>query len=161
MKTALVVGNPKGKSRTLDAGRLVATKLTGRPPDTVIDLVDLGPGILEFGNAAVAQAIESVRRANVLIVASPTFKATYTGLLKVFLDQFPPDGLAGIVSFPLMLGAGPAHALAPELTLRPVLVELGAICPAVGLYLIDKSYDADARLDAWIARAKPWLPAQP
>ena len=60
-----------------------------------------------------------------------------------------------------MLGAGPAHALAPELTLRPVLIELGAICPAVGLCSIDKNYDTHARLDAWIARAKPWLPAQP
>ena len=96
MKTALIVGNPKAKSRTLDADLLMATKLTGRPPDTVIDLVDLEPGMLEFGNAAVAQAIESVRQANVLIVASPTFKATYTGLLKVFLDQFPPDGLGPV-----------------------------------------------------------------
>jgi FMN reductase len=39
-----------------------------------------------------------------------------------------------------------------------VLVELGAICPAVGLYLIDKSFAEDPRLDAWIARAKPLLP---
>ena len=83
MKTALIVGNLKAKSRTLDPGLLMATKLTGRPPDTVIDLGDFGPGILEFGNTAIAQAIESVRQANVLIVASPTFKATYTGLLKV------------------------------------------------------------------------------
>lgn len=160
MKTALVVGNPKPKSRTLDAGILVATKLAGKPPDTVLDLVMFGPALLEFGNASIAEAIASVRQANVLIVASPTFKATYTGLLKVFLDQFPPDGLAGIISLPVMLGAGPAHALAPELSLKPVLVELGAICPTAGLYLIDKSYDTDPRLDAWIARAKSWLYAR-
>ena len=63
MKSALVVGNPKAKSRTLDAGLLVATKLTGNPPDTVLDLVELEPGILEFGNTAVAEAIASVRQA--------------------------------------------------------------------------------------------------
>jgi FMN reductase len=157
MKTAVIVGNPKPKSRTLDAGMLVARKLTGAEPDTVIDLIDFGAALLEFGNADVASAIATIQRADTIIVASPTFKATYTGLLKLFLDQFPPDALAGITAFPIMLGAGPAHLLAPELLLKPVLVELGAICPTVGLYLIDKSFAEDPRLDAWVARAKPLL----
>ena len=159
MKTVLIVGNPKPKSRTLDAGVLVTRKLTVSDPNTVYDLVDFGAGLLEFGNAAVAAAIQTAQAADVLIVASPTFKATYTGLLKLFLDQFPSDGLAGVTAFPLMLGAGPAHLLAPDLLLKPVLVELGAICPAVGLYLIDKSFAEDPRLDAWIERAKRVLPA--
>jgi FMN reductase len=137
---------------------LVAKKLTGAEPDTVFDLVELGPALLEWGNARLNATIEMVRGCNVLIVASPTFKASYTGLLKLFLDQIPSDGLAGITAFPVMLGAGPAHLLAPELLLKPVLVELGAICPAVGLYLIDKSFAEDPRLDQWIARAKPLLP---
>ncbi|HEY1502677.1 MAG TPA: NAD(P)H-dependent oxidoreductase [Stellaceae bacterium] len=158
MRMAVVVGNPKAKSRTLEAGVLVAKKLTGAEPDVVLDLVELGPALLEWGNAQLNAAIETVRGCNVIIVASPTFKATYTGLLKLFLDQIPSDGLAGITAFPVMLGAGPAHLLAPELLLKPVLVELGAICPAVGLYLIDKSFAEDPRLDAWIARAKPLLP---
>jgi FMN reductase len=157
MKTSVVVGNPKPKSRTLDAALLLATKLTGRDPDSVFDLVDFGSALLEFGDPAVSKAIETVRQSDTLFVASPTFKATYTGLLKHFLDQFPPDALAGVTAFPLMLGAGPAHLLAPELLLKPVLVELGAICPAVGLYLIDKSFAEDPRLDAWVARAKPLL----
>jgi FMN reductase len=137
---------------------LVAKKLTGAEPDVVLDLVELGPALLEWGNAKLNTAIETVRGCNVLICASPTFKATYTGLLKLFLDQIPSDGLAGITAFPVMLGAGPAHLLAPDLLLKPVLVELGAICPMVGLYLIDKSFAEDPRLDAWIARAKPLLP---
>jgi FMN reductase len=157
MKTAVIVGNPKAKSRTLEAALLVATKLTGQEPETVLDLIDFGPALLEFGNTAVADAIAAVRHADTLIVASPTFKATYTGLLKLFLDQFPPDGLAGVTAFPLMLGAGPAHALAPDLLLKPVLVELGAICPTVGLYLIDKTFAEDPALDKWLARAKPLL----
>jgi FMN reductase len=158
MRTAVIVGNPKAKSRTLEAGLLVAKKLTGAEPDHVLDLVEFGPALLEWGNAKLNAAIEMVRGCNVIIVASPTFKATYTGLLKLFLDQIPSDGLAGITAFPVMLGAGPAHLLAPDLLLKPVLVELGAICPAVGLYLIDKSFAEDPRLDQWIARAKPLLP---
>jgi FMN reductase len=57
-----------------------------------------------------------------------------------------------------MLGGGPAHALAPDLLLKPVLVELGAICPAAGLYLLDKSYAEDAKLDQWVSRARSVLP---
>jgi|SRR6185312_12644279 FMN reductase len=158
MRTAVIVGNPKAKSRTLEAGVLVAQKLTGAEPDLTLDLIEMGPALLEFGNAKVNEAIEAVRRCNVIVCASPTFKATYTGLLKLFLDQIPSDGLAGITAFPVMLGAGPAHLLAPDLLLKPVLVELGAICPAVGLYLIDKSFAEDPRLDTWVARAKPLLP---
>ncbi len=160
MKIAVVAGNPKAKSRTLDAGILVARKLTDRDPDLVIDVVDLGAGLLEFGNATVAAAVQSIQQSDVVVFASPTYKATYTGLLKLFLDQFPSDALAGVTAFPVMLGAGPAHAMAPDLLLKPVLVELGATCPAAGLYLIDKSYAEDPRLDAWIAKAKPLLGAR-
>jgi FMN reductase len=157
MRIAVLVGNPKAKSRTLDAAILVARKLSGEQPHLVVDLADLGSGLLEWGNETVTRSIEAVQKADLLVVASPTYKATYTGLLKLFLDQIPSGGLKGIISFPLMLGAGPAHALAPELLLRPVLVELGAVCPAAGLYLIDKTYDQDPRLDEWVATNRRFL----
>jgi FMN reductase len=160
MKTAVVVGNPKPKSRTLDAGVLVASKLTGADPAIVLDVVDLGPGLLAFGDANVAAAIEAIRQCDVVVFASPTYKATYTGLLKLFLDQIPSDGLFGVTAFPVMLGAGPAHAMAPDLLLKPVLVELGATCPAAGLYLIDKTFAEDPRLDTWVSRSKPLLPSR-
>jgi FMN reductase len=38
---------------------------------------------------------------------------------------FAGGTLEGIVAVPLMLGAGPGHALAPEVFLKPVLAELG------------------------------------
>ncbi len=159
LKTVVVVGNPKPRSRTYEAGVLVARKLTGREPDDIIDVIDLGAGLLESGNPTVAAALQRLQNADVAIIASPTYKATYTGLLKMFLDLLPPDALARVTAFPVMLGAGPAHALAPELLLKPVLVELGATCPAQGLSLIDKSFAEDPRLDAWVARAKTRLPA--
>jgi len=141
MRVAVVAGNPKPQSRTLDAANRVARALTGQDPDVVVDVIGLGPGLLGWGDAGVAAAVESVRSADVAVFASPTFKATYTGVLKLFLDQFATaEGLAGVVAVPVMLGAGPGHALAPDLLLKPVLVELGASCPAPGLYLIDSTY---------------------
>ncbi|MBT3553734.1 MAG: NADPH-dependent oxidoreductase [Rhodospirillaceae bacterium] len=159
MNMVVVVGNPKPKSRTMEAGILAAKGLAGGEPDLVIDLADLGAGLLEWGNKDVEEAVASVSGANAVIFASPTYKATYTGLLKLFLDQIPYDGLAGVIGLPLMLGAAPNHALAPELTLKPVLVELGAICPARGLYLLDSNYAEDPALKKWIERTQPLLRA--
>jgi FMN reductase len=157
--TVVVVGNPKPMSRTRAAAELVAEKLTGVPPEYVIDVVDLGPGLLGWGDPKVAEAKAIVKSAGSLVVASPTFKATYTGLLKLFLDQFGQGELGQVTTFPLMLGAAYTHALAPELTLRPVLVEIGASCPAPGLYLLDSDYETSPDLEKWLEIARRFVPA--
>jgi FMN reductase len=152
---AVIVGNPKSQSRTRDAAERLASALGATP--TTIELSELGAGLLGFGDPVVASAVAAVQDADFVIAASPTFKGTYSGLLKLFLDQFATaTGLAGQVAVPLMLGAGPAHALAPELSLKPVLVELGAICPAQGLYQLDSRYAEEGALDRWV---DAWAPA--
>ena len=156
--SVVVVGNPKPNSRTRAAAELVATKLTGTAPTHVIDVVDLGAGLLGWGDPKVAEAKEIVKSGELLVVASPTYKATYTGLLKLFLDQFGAGELGQIPTFALMLGGSPAHALAPELTLRPVLVEIGASCPAPALYLLDSEYETSPDLEAWLAIARRHVP---
>ncbi|MFJ9587887.1 NADPH-dependent FMN reductase [Streptomyces acidicola] len=160
MTVTVVVGNPKPASRTQAAATLLAEKLGGRAPgsgaDHTFDLIELGPGLLGWGDESVAAAVKTVQSSSLVVFASPTFKATYTGLLKLFLDQFAGGtGLRGVVAVPLMLGAGPAHALAPELTLRPVLAELGGTCAVPGLYLRDSSFSDDPALDAYVER---WAP---
>jgi FMN reductase len=155
MGIAVVTGNPKPGSRTLEAAVLVATKLGGSEPDVVVDVVDLGPGLLGWDDPDVTAAIAAVKASSAVVVASPTFKATYTGLLKLFLDQIPTNGLAGVVGIPMMLGGRPDHALAPELLLKPVLVELGATCPTKGLFMLDTEYADPAALQPWIDVAGP------
>ncbi len=159
MGTIAVVGNPKPRSRTRAAAELVVERLTGAPPDVVVDVIDLGAGLLGWGDPAVGAAVEALEAADVAVVASPTYKATYTGLLKLFLDQVGTGDLAGVVAVPLMLGGGPTHYLAPELLLKPVLVELGATAPTRGLYLVEKSWDDPAALDPWLATAAPQVAA--
>jgi len=153
MTVTVVAGNPKPASRTLAAARLLAEQITGAPVDNAVDVITLGPGLLGWGDDAVAAAVKTVQSSDLVIFASPTFKATYTGVLKLFLDQFATgDGLKGVVAVPLMLGAGPAHALAPELLLKPVLVELGATVPVQGLYLDEKSWEDPESTREWLDR---------
>jgi len=157
--TVVVVGNPKPGSRTLAAATTVARELTGAEPDLVVDLATFGAALLDWHSAEVADLVARVGEADLAIVASPTYKGAYTGLLKLFLDRFAGGtGLRGL-AVPLMLGAGPAHALAPELTLRPVLTELGATVPGRGLYVLDTKYDAPASYADWLAATRPVVAA--
>lgn len=158
-RTAVVVGNPKPQSRTLAAAVHVARELTGAEPDLVVDLATLGPVLLDWKDPAVADLVAEVGGADLVIVASPTFKGTYTGLLKLFLDRFAVDGLRG-VAVPVMLGAGGQHALAPELSLRPVLTEIGATVPSRALYVLDTKYDDPGAYTDWLAVARPRITAQ-
>jgi FMN reductase len=155
---AVVVGNPKPQSRTLDAATYVARELSGQEPDLVVDLAELGARLLDWQDETVAGLVTEVGAADLVVFASPTYKAAYTGLLKLFLDRFKTDGLGGI-AIPLMLGGGPGHALAPELTLRPVLTEIGGIVPTKGLYVVDSAYDDPEAYAHWLGLARPVVSA--
>ena len=157
--TAVVVGNPKPASRTLAAATYLARSLTSAEPDLVVDLATLGPAILDWSDETVAGLVKEVGAADLVVVASPTYKGAYTGLLKLFLDRFAGGtGLGGVV-VPLMLGGSPAHALAPELTLRPVLTELGGTVPGRGLYVVDSRHDDPAAYADWLAATSPAVTA--
>ena len=151
---AVVVGNPKAGSRTLAAATYLARELAGEP-DLVVDLATLGSAILDWSDPTVADLVAKVGAADLVVVASPTYKATYTGLLKLFLDRFAGGtGLSGI-AVPLMLGGGPAHSLAPELALRPLLTEIGGTVPGRGLYVLDAQHDDPAAYADWLDRNRP------
>ena len=158
-RTTIVVGNPKPRSRTsataATVAAFVADQLKASPEITTIELPDLGTGLLGWGDEAVGQAVAAAKEADLLVVASPTYKATFTGLLKLFLDQIGADELAGVATVPVMVGASAAHALAVEVHLRPVLVELGAAVPTRGLYLQESELeDLGPVLERW------WGPAE-
>ncbi len=156
--TAVVVGNPKPASRTLAAALHVARELAGEP-DLVVDLATLGTALLDWSDPEVASLVEQVGKADLVVVASPTYKSAYTGLLKLFLDRFAGGtGLSGL-AVPLMVGGSPAHSLAPELTLRPVLTEIGGTVPGRGLYVVDRDHEDPAAYADWLAATKPVVTA--
>jgi FMN reductase len=158
-RVAVVVGNPKPQSRTLAAATYVARELAGQEPgwspDLVVDLADLGPALLDWADPDVTDLVKQVGAADLVVMASPTYKAAYTGLLKLFLDRFAGGtGLSGL-AVPLMLGGSPAHSLAPELALRPVLTEIGGTVPGRGLYVVDSQHDDPAAYADWLAATRP------
>jgi len=77
---------------------------------------------------------DAVLAADLVVVATPIYRATYSGLLKVFFDLLPNAALAGKVAVPIASGGSLAHQLAIEHGLRPLLGSLGAIVVATGVY---------------------------
>jgi FMN reductase len=159
MTVTVVVGNPKASSRTLAAAHRVAEELTGRPAEHEFDLARFGAGLLDWGDADVALAVDQVRASELVIVATPTYKGSYTGLLKLFLDRFAAGSLQGVQAVPLMLGGHWRHALAPEVFLKTVLNEIGASTPTSGLFLLDSEWDAADALADWLPPARRQLSA--
>jgi FMN reductase len=138
----------------------------------VVDLAALAPHLLaREPGPGVESALKLVLDAEVLVVASPTYKGTYTGLLKVFLDRLPHQALAGKAALPLLVMGDPKHSLAVEVHLRPVLVELGAFVPTPGLVVLESVVprdfgpdsgavavpELDDLLDGWAGQVAPRL----
>jgi FMN reductase len=161
----VVVGNPKPRSRTLEVATAVADAAAGvcglaGATRVTVDLADLGPSLFDWSSLRVREAVDAVRACALAVVASPTYKASYTGLLKSFLDWFSTTDLDGVVVVPLMVGAGLQHALAVETHLRPLLVELGGTIPTRGLYVTEGQFgELDAVVETWLAEASPRLQA--
>jgi FMN reductase len=170
LPTAALVGNPRTGSRTLTVARHVVDlihedlRAHGVPlavPD-LVDLADIGPELARWEDESprVRVATAAVRAARLLVVASPTFKASYAGLLKLFLDRLPRQALAGVTAVPVMTAASSAHAFAVDTCLRPVLVELGATVPVSGLTVLEADFGSvEAVVRRWRAAATPVLAA--
>lgn len=153
----VVSGNPRPGSRTLGAAeaaaRAVAAHL-GIDDVATIDLATFAAEILAPEHPTADAAKERLAGATVAVIATPVYKAAYTGLLKSFLDLYGNDGLAGVVAVPLVVSGNPGHALAGEVHLRPVLVELGAVVPARSLTVTEAQLaDLDAVIGTWLERA--------
>lgn len=139
-----LVGNPRAQSRT---SRMVGglaeafASASGGRVTGVLELAEIMDVLFDFGSARVGAVLDRVLAADVLVVGSPTYKGTFPGLLKAFCDHIGGGQLAGIFAVPTMIGGAPNHALAVEVHLRALLVELGATCASPGLFFLESQLD--------------------
>jgi FMN reductase len=178
METLLIAASPSERSRSaaLLAGAAAALEQAGIATHT-LRLRDLPAEPLlraRTADAALRDALQRVARANAIVLATPIYKAAYSGLLKAFLDLLPQDGLHGKWIWPLATGGSPAHTLALDHSLRPVLDNLGAHQVVPSVYALESQvvldagaaalprFDADVqrRLDAGASRLAHALESQ-
>ena len=94
-------------------------------------------------------------QADILVVGSPVYKASYTGVLKAFCDHIAAGQLSGKLAVPLMMGGSLQHFLALDVHLRPLLVELGAMCLTPGLYVVETELEQlDVQLATYVTTVR-------
>lgn len=163
MSVLLIAGSPSERSRSAALLDRVGQQLARRGALVERLLIrDLSPQALllaDFGHPSVVAATKQVERAQAIVVATPVYKAAYSGVLKVLLDLLPQTALKGKTVLPLATGGSPHHMLALDYALRPVLQSLGARHILPGVYATDaqvtltpeEAYliqpDIEARLD--------------
>jgi len=126
-------------TRRIELSRLPADALLGRARDAAVD-------------AAIAQ----VSQAHVVLAATPVYRASYSGLLKVFFDLLPTDALEGRVAIPIATGGSLAHQLMLDHALRPLLASVGARVVSTGVYGTQTQFTdgrPDPALELRLARA--------
>lgn len=136
-----VSGSPSPTSRTAAALSRASAWLASQGHTTAnLAVRDLPPSDLLTGaraTVAVREAVAALANADGVIIATPIYKASYTGVLKSFLDLLPENALAGKVVLPVATGGTVGHLLAIDYALRPVLTALGADHVLPGRFLLD------------------------
>jgi len=101
-----------------------------------------------FATGDLADALRMVSRADALVVATPVFTASYSGLFKTFVDALDPDALIGT---PVLLAAtaGSArHSLVIDHALRPLFAYLRAVVVPTGVFAASEDFGAGGGEDA-------------
>ena len=111
-----------------------------------------------FPGQALAAAIDAVRRADGLVVVTPVFSASYSGLFKTFFDVLEEGLLDGKPVLVAATAGTARHSLVLEHALRPLFSYLHAVVVPTGVFAATEDF-GNRGLDARIARAAGELSA--
>jgi FMN reductase len=158
-RIVVVSGNPRPQSRTSVLAHAVGAAIAGRTGGTApvaVEVGELGPGLLTPGDEGTAAAVAALKDAEILVVATPTYKGSYTGVLKVLLDQLPANALAGKRAVPVVTAGVAPQAAAAEALLRQLLGELGADVVNPGLPVVEADLPESAAIAEKYAATQTW-----
>ncbi|MFD7939812.1 CE1759 family FMN reductase [Streptomyces sp. NPDC059755] len=129
----------------------------------VVELRDLAVEIAHnftngFPGRKLAAALAAVTAADGLIVVTPVFSASYSGLFKSFFDVIDPDALAGKPVLIAATGGSARHSLVLEHALRPLFSYLRAVVVPTAVYAASEDWGAEG-LPERIERAAAELAA--
>lgn len=163
------LSNPS-KTRALVEQAVGAAAAQHAARGQVFDLLDLGASLgqarrLDDLDTDARQIVDTILAADALIIASPVYKGSYTGLFKHLFDLLDPAALAGKPVLLAATGGGDKHALVIEHQLRPLFAFFESQVLATGLYASDRDFESGrltgaqalARLDRAIGQFAPFL----
>jgi FMN reductase len=146
-KVVAISGSVQRPSRTLVLLQALVEKLGQQVPIEVrlIELAEVGPqfaGVLrrEGLPAAVQEHLRAIERADLLIAASPVYRASYTGLFKHLFDFVHHEALRNVPVLLAATGGSERHALVIDHQLRPLFGFFQALSLPVGVYAAEADF---------------------
>jgi len=165
-------GNIQRPSRTRNLVSSTIERISNRYKieSKVYDLLDVLPelGLALRRNEAsekVSKILDAVECADILVVGTPVYKGSYTGLFKHFFDLVVPERLAGVPVVITATGGGDRHALMVEHQLRPLFGFFAAHTIATAVYASEKDFSDGqlssesviSRIESAVRDLAPWL----
>ncbi|MEH7746037.1 NADPH-dependent FMN reductase [Neobacillus drentensis] len=126
----------------------------------------------KFDSKEIIEANKKIEDSSIILILTPVYKASFTGVLKTYLDLLPQNSLKNKTVLPIVIGGSNGHLLMIDYALKPVLAALGATHILKGTYIVDNQvtklannrYELDVevktRLDAELNILKPFLLAE-
>ena len=145
-RASAILGSPFPKSTSEKIVELVFERLRENSWETdVIDLskIDAESLLIRNEDEKLDKVLKSVVQSDLIITASPTYRATYTGLLKVFLDLLPQESLSEKLVLPIQTGGSSDHSLTIEHGITPVMRSLGATVLTNTIYAWSSQFKED------------------
>jgi len=140
-KIVVISGSPSGTSRLDGLLKITLSALQAHNVQTALIRVrDLPAEDLlhaKFDSPDIAKAIAQVAEADAVILATPVYKAAYTGILKAFVDLLPQKGFENKVLVPIAMGGTLAHHLCIDYAMKPLMIALGATRILTGMFVVD------------------------
>lgn len=140
-KIVLLNGSPSAYTRLNGIRDYIRAGLRGHGYEPeLINIRELPAGDLMHARQSppITGALRKVEEGDTIIILTPVYKASYSGLLKTFLDLLPQNGLSGKQVLPLAMGGTFGHLLALDYALKPVLASLGTTCIEKGVFILDQ-----------------------
>ncbi|MFJ7992028.1 NADPH-dependent FMN reductase [Peribacillus frigoritolerans] len=94
----------------------------------------------KYNSEDISKLSERIQAARGVIIGSPVYKASYTGVLKALIDLLPEGAFKGKPVLPIMIGGSNRHLLAIDYALKPLISILKGE-PLQGIYFVDKEID--------------------
>lgn len=143
-------GVSDASSSTLLAGQ-VASAITRADRSTSIEIVELRPlahdvidaSITDFASPRLQHVHDLLAQADALVVVSPIYKASFTGLFKAFFDALDQDVLVGKTVLLAATGGTARHSLALDMSMRPLFAYLQAVVVPTGVFASPHDWGSD------------------
>ncbi len=148
-------------------GDAVERAVAARGAEVEVETIELRPLahaladhlLTGFPSGDLAEAIDHVHRADGLVVVTPVFAASYSGLFKTFFDVLDPDLLDGKPVLVAATAGTARHSLVLDHALRPLFNYLHAVVVPTGVFAATDDFGDDGGLEKRIERAAGELAA--